>query len=81
MKTTLLFLAGVGLQELITLLFVIGIIVLLFLAIRSIMLWYWKIDKIEALLRHQINQNNEMIALMKKSQSIPLTDAEKAKMI
>jgi hypothetical protein len=53
MKHSFLFLQGVGFQELLLLLLFPVFVFLIFLAIRSILLWYWKINNIENLLKEQ----------------------------
>jgi hypothetical protein len=46
MKNVFCFLSGFGFQEIFIVLFVIGFFFGIFLAIRAIMLWYWKINTI-----------------------------------
>jgi hypothetical protein len=46
MKGFLLFLGNVGFQELIVFLIIIAICICIFLALRALVLWYWKVDRI-----------------------------------
>jgi hypothetical protein len=46
MKYHLLFLGTVGAQELLVFLLMLAISIGLFLALRALVLWYWKIDKL-----------------------------------
>ena len=66
MNTTLLFLGGVGFQELFLVFFIIALIILLFLALRALVLWYWKIT---AIVENQQQQNkllSEILAVLKE---------------
>jgi hypothetical protein len=68
MKTIFLFLAGFGLQEILGLFFFFVVIALLFIAIRSLVLWYYKIDTI-------LQNQEKQIALLSEL----LSEARKAK--
>lgn len=57
MKTTLVYLGGVGFQELFLVLFII----LLFLALRAIVLWYWKVTVI---VENQQQQNKLLAEIL-----------------
>lgn len=46
MKNVFCFLSGFGFQEIIGVLLIIGLFFGIFLAIRAVMLWYWKINAI-----------------------------------
>jgi hypothetical protein len=65
---TLLFLAGVGFQELIVLLFMLGFFVGIIVAIRGFFLWYWKVNDIVANQERQINLLKELVELQKANQ-------------
>jgi hypothetical protein len=74
MKTILLF-SGAG--EIASLLMIVGICLLIFLAIRAIMLWYWKIDTIVDNQETQIQLLNSI--LKRLTPPSELTDEEKAR--
>lgn len=46
MNYSLLFLGGTGLQELVILIIAVLICIGIFLVLRAVVLWYWKIDRI-----------------------------------
>lgn len=46
MNSSLLFLGGTGLQELVILIIAVLICIGIFLVLRAVVLWYWKIDRI-----------------------------------
>ena len=53
MKNTLLFLAGIGFQEILLLLIFPIFICLIVVALRPLFLWYWKVNSVEKLLIEQ----------------------------
>jgi len=53
-----------GIPDLLTIIIVFAVFFLIFLAIRSILLWYWKIDKIVVSLESQsviLKKQNQLI--------------------
>ncbi len=57
MRSILAYLNGVGLQELFALVLIIGFCLMLFLALRAVVLWYWKINEI-------VNNQQQQIRLL-----------------
>ncbi|MDR6943024.1 hypothetical protein [Mucilaginibacter pocheonensis] len=70
---TFILLQSTGAPEIITILIVFGIAIVIFLVIRSLMLWYWKVDVVlnnqeaqTSLLQKQnnlIQEQNELLKL------------------
>lgn len=54
------FMAGIGFGEIIALLVIILFWIGLFLLLRSVMLWYWKIDTIITLMKEQKELLNDI---------------------
>lgn len=61
MNITFLPLCYIGAAELLQLLFVLAIYVLVFLLLRKVFLWYWKVDKILENQQKQIEQQQTII--------------------
>jgi CHASE3 domain sensor protein len=57
MRSILAYLNGVGFQELFALVLIIGFCFMLFLALRAVVLWYWKINEI-------VNNQQQQIRLL-----------------
>lgn len=72
MNAILLF-VGLGLHELLVLFFTIGFFVLVFLACRSLLLWYWKINVIVE------NQEKQIVLLNKIIERGSSSIAERAR--
>jgi hypothetical protein len=58
---------GVGFQELMLFLLVIAICIGVFLALRALMLWYWKVDRIVDNQQSQIKLLQELLHAVNKS--------------
>jgi len=57
MRSILAYLNGVGFQELFALVLIIGFCLMLFLTLRAVVLWYWKINEI-------VNNQQQQIRLL-----------------
>ena len=64
MNTVFLFLAGVGFQELVAVFLTLGICILIFLTLRALMLWYWKINSIVENQEEQIKLLKELVSTL-----------------
>jgi hypothetical protein len=62
MKNFLLYVGGIGAQELIAVLVAIVISLLIFLALRALILWYWKIT---AIVENQQKQTAILLEIQK----------------
>jgi len=66
MKTILCYLGGIGFQELIVFILALLICIGIFLLIRSIILWYWKIDAIVENQKKQLEELQRTSALIEQ---------------
>jgi len=64
MNAVFLFLSGVGFQELFVVFFVLGICILIFLTLRALMLWYWKINTLVENQEEQIKLLKELVSTL-----------------
>ncbi|HEY9048260.1 MAG TPA: hypothetical protein VIN08_20275 [Ohtaekwangia sp.] len=71
MKSILVFLSGVGFQELFVFVLAIGFCILLFLALRALFLWYWKINEIVNNQKTQIRLLSDLLQEIKKNSTKP----------
>ncbi len=69
MKIVFCFLSGVGFQEIFIVLLIIGFFFGIFLAIRAIMLWYWKINTIVDNQQMQIRLLQDLLSAFNKNRS------------
>jgi hypothetical protein len=76
--TPFLFLSGVGVQELISVIIFAAIFVGIFLALRSLFLWYWKVDTMVKNQEIQIKILTEILIATKGSSA--LSPEEKARL-
>ena len=65
MKTTFTFLTGVGAQEIAVVILFLAVPTLLFLILRSVMLWYWKIDTLVNNQQKQIKLLSDLLVALK----------------
>lgn len=69
MKTMFCFLQGVGFQEIFILIFIPAFFFGIFLAVRAIMLWYWKINTIVDNQQAQIKLLQELLSAFNKNRA------------
>lgn len=79
MKSINLFLGNVGGGEIMLLLFTLGFFLLLFLALRALLLWYWKVNIIIENQEKQIHLLSKLAQEVKSSYTDPATIEEKAR--
>jgi hypothetical protein len=59
--TAIILFIGLGLQELLVILFSIGFLILIFLASRAFFLWYWKVNVIIENQERQIDLLSKLV--------------------
>jgi len=69
MKTMFCFLQGVGFQEIIILIITLAFCFGIFIAIRAVMLWYWKINTIVENQQTQIKLLQDLLSAFNKGRS------------
>jgi len=68
MNTILTYLTGIGFQEvMLTIIFSVGFLLLVFLALRAILLWYWKVTVVVKNQQQQIILLQDILLTLKNS--------------